>query len=225
MRRNVLRKSITATLFFVAFASAFAAKTYISEAKLSTLYTIDGSHVIKTMNHQDLDLYLDSVRIAGVKAIDMCALLNNNDENYYHDKALRNGNLVAPLTTNGSAFADAVQYDYWDNIMYVVRECWKRGIYVKISPLGPDIYNNVQPNKGMVRIYINLLCRLLEKEVNIVWRINQSIKYSGKSVSLSNISNTIYIGETIQLELFNRAIEPRLILEGLYAKFPVLTIL
>ena len=27
----------------------------------------------------------------------------------------------------------------------------------------------------MVRIYINLLCRLLEKEVNIVWRINQSI--------------------------------------------------
>ena len=126
MRRNVLRKSITATLFFVAFASAFAAKTYISEAKLSTLYTIDGSHVIKTMNHQDLDLYLDSVRIAGVKAIDMCALLNNNDENYYHDKALRNGNLVAPLTTNGSAFADAVQYDYWDNIVYVVRECWKR---------------------------------------------------------------------------------------------------
>jgi hypothetical protein len=175
MRRNVLRKSITAALFFVAFASAFAAKTYISEAKLSTLYTIDGSHVIKTMNHQDLDLYLDSVKIAGVKAIDMCALLNNNDENYYHDKALRNGNLVAPLTTNGSAFADAVQYDYWDNIVYVVRECWKRGIYVKISPLGPDIYNNVQPNKGMVRIYINLLCRLLEKEVNIVWRINQSI--------------------------------------------------
>ena len=27
----------------------------------------------------------------------------------------------------------------------------------------------------MVRIYTNLLCRLLEKEVNIVWRINQSI--------------------------------------------------
>ncbi|MBO7337566.1 MAG: DUF4038 domain-containing protein [Paludibacteraceae bacterium] len=175
MTHNILRKSITATLFFVAFASAFAAKTYITHDKLSALYTIDGFQVIKTMNHQDLDMYLDSVKYSGVKAIDMCALLNNYDENYYHDKALRNGNLVAPLTTNGSTFADAVQYDYWDNIIYVVRECWKRGIYVKITPLGPDVYKNVQPNKGMVRIYINLLCRLLKNEANIVWRIDQSI--------------------------------------------------
>ena len=46
---------------------------------------------------------------------------------------------------------------------------------MKITPLGPDVYKNVQPNKGMVRIYINLLCRLLKNEVNIVWRIDQSI--------------------------------------------------
>ena len=154
---------------------ADSSKHYINLDALRGLKTEKSTDIVNKMKHQDINYYLDSLEHENVRAIEMYAVLNNYDENYYHDKAFRSGNIVAPLTTNGSAFADVVQYDYWDNLIYVIRECDKRSIYAIVNPLGPEVYKNVRPNKGMIRIYMNLLSRILEKETNVIWRIDETI--------------------------------------------------
>lgn len=146
----------------------------IDRADLASLKTVDGDSVIKKMNHQDLELYLNTEQSTGTRVIKMTVLFNVNDENYYHDKALRNSNVVIPLTTNGDDFGDVVQYDYWDNVAYVVKECEKKGIYTMLSPMGKDVFKT-RPTKAMVKIYMNLLSRLLENEKNVIWVIDKSI--------------------------------------------------
>ncbi|MCR4619980.1 MAG: DUF4038 domain-containing protein [Paludibacteraceae bacterium] len=125
--------------------------------------------MMRDMNHQDLDVFLEKERGRGVRVIYTCVLLNACDENYYHDRALRDCNIVRPYMTNGADFNDVVQYDYWDNVKYVIERCSDFDIYVMLLPLGSDVYKNNAPSRAMVRIYMNLLCQKVEGYKNVGW--------------------------------------------------------
>ncbi len=182
-KRMFLALPMVASLTFS--AKAFAGMSYLEtdgdgririEGRNAYTHEVDTSWtVIRDLNHQDLMYYLDEEQGKGVKVIYMCALLSACDENYYHDKALRQCNIVRPYTTNGSKFEDVTQYDYWDNMCYVIKECEKRGIYVVLLPLGKDVMEKTKPSRPMVRVYMNLLCKMVEKYRNVAWTLDGGV--------------------------------------------------
>lgn len=125
--------------------------------------------LLQKLNHQDVEKYLDDRKAKGFNVIQMMVLHDAYDCNYYKDSALVNGNLVAPYMTNGKEFADYIQYDYWDNVEWVVDEAAKRGMYAALVPLWGSVVKSKQPTLAMIRIYTNLLCQKLQNRTNVVW--------------------------------------------------------
>lgn len=125
--------------------------------------------LMQKLNHQDVERYLDDRKAKGFNVIQMMVLHDVKEENYYKDKALTGGNIVAPYMTNGKAFADYIQYDYWDNVEWAVDACAKRGMYAALVPLWGSVVKQVKPTEAMIRIYMNLLCRKLASKTNVIW--------------------------------------------------------
>lgn len=125
--------------------------------------------LMQKLNHQDVEKYLDDRKSKGFNVIQMMVLHDVNDVDFYQDKALTGGNIVAPYMTNGNEFADYIQYDYWDNVEWVVDACAKRGMYAALVPLWGSVVKQVKPSEAMIRIYMNLLCRKLEDKTNVIW--------------------------------------------------------
>lgn len=125
--------------------------------------------IAQKLNHQDVEKYLDDRKAKGFNVIQMMALHDLSDANYYNDTALIQRNLVAPRITIGGDFGDFRQYDYWDNIGWVVNECAKREIYVAVVPLWGSVVKDAKPSKAMIRVYMNLLCRHLSNKSNVIW--------------------------------------------------------
>lgn len=121
------------------------------------------------LNQQDVLNYLEDRRTKGFNVIQIMVLHNARDCNFYGDSALIQGNVVAPYMTNGKAFADYIQYDYWDNIEWIVDEAAKMGIYVGLVPIWGSVTKKSGLTKAMARIYINLLCRKLQDRSNVIW--------------------------------------------------------
>lgn len=108
---------------------------------------------IQKLSQPDIELYLNKRKTQGFNVLQVCALHDVNDEDFYHNKALRNGNLVMPRVTNGNDFkAGDSQYDYWDHLVYLVDECAKREMYVAIVP----VWGSVLKNKTVTRYYPDL---------------------------------------------------------------------
>lgn len=125
--------------------------------------------LMQKLNHQDVAKYLDDRKAKGFNVVQMMVLHDASDCNYYKDSALVNGNLVAPYMTNGKAFADYIQYDYWDNVEWVVDEAAKRGMYAAIVPVWGSVVKKKQVTIGMIRVYMNLLCQKLQDRTNVIW--------------------------------------------------------
>ncbi len=125
--------------------------------------------LIQKLNHQDVEKYLDDRKAKGFNVIQMMALHDLGDVNYYHDSALIQRNMVAPKITIGGDFGDFRQYDYWDNIGWVVEECAKRDMYAAVVPIWGSAIKEIKPSKAMIRVYMNLLCRHLSNKSNVIW--------------------------------------------------------
>jgi Protein of unknown function (DUF4038) len=50
--------------------------------------------------------------------------------NAYGDSSLHNKDVAQPITTPGNNFTNATEYDFWDNVDFVIDEAAKRGIYM-----------------------------------------------------------------------------------------------
>jgi hypothetical protein len=132
---------------------------------------------IQKLSQPDIELYLNKRKTQGFNVLQVCALHDVNDEDFYHNKALRNGNLVMPRVTNGNDFkAGDSQYDYWDHLVYLVDECAKREMYVAIVPVWGSVLKKTKPSPGTIRIYMNLLCQKLEKKKNVIWLLGGDIQ-------------------------------------------------
>lgn len=182
-------KTYTAIVVFLFSMSLFAQKqmSYLQVSDDgSALETVGGNSFFwlgdtgwllpQKLNHQDVEKYLDDRKQKGFNVVQMMVLHDAMDVNFYNDKALVDGNLVAPYVTNGKAFSDYIQYDYWDNVEWVVDACAKRGIYAALVPIWGSVIKDKSPSLAMVRIYMNLLCRRLSDRKNVIWLLGGDIR-------------------------------------------------
>ncbi len=131
--------------------------------------------LLQDFNQKEVRQYLDSCAKRGCNAVKITVLNELSDINVYDDKALKNNDLTKPQVTNGSDFADYVQYDYWDNVEWVIDELARRKMLAVIVPLSNCLIAEKHFPKSEIRLYMNLLCRRLAKRKNIIWALNSDL--------------------------------------------------
>ena len=85
---------------------------------------------------EDAVKYLDDRKQKGFNMIQVM-LVHDLDigVNVYGDSSLHNKDVARPNTTPGSSFNNAVEYDFWDHVDYIIDEAAKRGIYMALVPV------------------------------------------------------------------------------------------
>lgn len=159
--------------------------------------------LMKKLNRKEANYYLDKRKEQGFNVIQIMVLHDANDVNVYNDKALVNGNIVTPYQTNGKDFKDHVQYDYWDNVEWVVDACAKRGMYVALVPLWGSVIKKTKPTKAMIRMYMNYLCHKISDRKNIIWLIGGDIRGDQFSDLWAEMADVIRFNNPNQLITFH----------------------
>lgn len=112
-------------------------------------------------------------------------------KNAYGDSALKNLNVATPATTNGSNFSDAVAYDYWDHIDFIVDEAAKRGIYMAMVPVWGSNVKNGHVNNKQAAAYAKFLAIRYKSKSNIIWLNGGDLKGTDSLQVWKTIGSTL----------------------------------
>jgi hypothetical protein len=134
--------------------------------------------------------YLDNRKAKGFNVVQVMLVHDINlGVNAYGDSSLINKDVSKPNTTAGSHFNNAVEYDFWDNVDYVIDEAAKRGIYMALVPVWGGNIKNVSVEQA--KVYASFLANRYKNKTNIIWLNGGDIKGSDGLEQWNMIGNTI----------------------------------
>ncbi|HKJ41952.1 MAG TPA: DUF4038 domain-containing protein, partial [Sunxiuqinia sp.] len=143
------------------------------------------------LNRDEVKQYLDNREQKGFNVIQVMVLHSVSAANIYGDSALVNRDVAHPLTTKGKAFENPEEYDYWDNVDYVVNEAGKRGIYIAMVPVwGGNVkagYVDVDQGKA----YAEFLANRYKNAPNVIWVDGGDILGSDSIAVWNTIGSTL----------------------------------
>jgi Protein of unknown function (DUF4038)/Putative collagen-binding domain of a collagenase len=135
--------------------------------------------------------YLDDRKNKGFNVIQVMLVHDINlGVNAYGDSALRNKNVATPIITAGSSFSNENEYDFWDNVDYVIAEAEKRGIYMALVPVWGGNIKHVSVEQA--KAYASFLANRYKNRSNIIWLNGGDIKGS------DGMAQWLAIGKTIR---------------------------
>lgn len=122
--------------------------------------------------------YLDLRAKQGFNVIQAVVLAESdglNTPNRYGDRPFINNMPSKWATTLGCDYGDSIQYDYWDNVDYIIQEAAKRNLYIALLPTwgdkvtprwgaGPAIFNEENAFD-----YTRRLAERYQNQWNIIW--------------------------------------------------------
>lgn len=130
------------------------------------------------LNREEVDEYLTNRAEKGFNVIQVMVLHSLNATNVYGDSALIGENVATPLVTAGNDFRDSMQYDYWDNVDYVVEKAAEKGIYMGMVPVwGSNVRNGNVTRADAVK-YAEWLANRYKNKPNIIWLNGGDVKGS-----------------------------------------------
>jgi hypothetical protein len=122
------------------------------------------------LNREEAEKYLENRRQKGFNVIQVMIVHDvNHAVNVYGDSALINRNIAMPLTTEGHAFTDPLQYDFWDHVDYVIDLAAGKGLYMALVPVWGSNVKNGYVNMEQARKYATWLAERYKAKPNIVW--------------------------------------------------------
>jgi Protein of unknown function (DUF4038)/Putative collagen-binding domain of a collagenase len=134
--------------------------------------------------------YLDDRKQKGFNVIQVMLVHDLNlGVNVYGDSALYNKDVSKPYTTAGKSFANADEYDFWDNVDFVIDEAAKLGMYMALVPLWGGNVKHVNEEQG--KSYATFLANRFKNKSNIIWLNGGDIKGTDGLKVWSVIGNTI----------------------------------
>ena len=145
------------------------------------------------LNREEADQYLTDRAEKGFNVVQVMVLHSLNVKNYYGDSALIGQNVSHPLVTNGNAFEDTTQYDYWDNVDYVVDKGAEKGIYIGLVPVWGSNVKSGKVSKTNAIKYALWLANRYKSKWNIVWLNGGDIMGSDSLETWNAIGNTINV--------------------------------
>ncbi len=155
------------------------------------------------LTREDADKYLTDRADKGFNVIQVMVLHSLNSVNVYGDSALIRENVANPLVTDGNAFEDTTQYDYWDNIDYVIDKAAEKGIYIGMVPVwGSNVRNGAVCKSDAVK-YASWLANRYKDRSNIIWMNGGDILGSDSLAIWNAIGTTINQTDTCHLITFH----------------------
>lgn len=151
------------------------------------------------LNREDADKYLTDRANKGFNVIQVMMLHSLGAKNIYGDSALIKQNVATPFVTEGNAFTDSTQYDYWDNMDFVIDKAAEKGLYVGLVPVWGG---NVK--SGKVKIddaakYAAWIANRYKDRSNIIWLNGGDIPGSDSIRIWKTIGSTINKTDTNHL--------------------------
>lgn len=121
------------------------------------------------LNREEADKYLADRAAKGFNVVQSMVLHLLNAKNVYGDSALIRQNVANPLVTDGHSFEEAAQYDYWDNVDYVVDKAAEKGIYIAMVPVWGSNVKSGKVSKVDAVKYVSWLANRYKNRSNIIW--------------------------------------------------------
>lgn len=121
------------------------------------------------LNRHEVLHYLDNREKKGFNVIQVMVLHNVFEKNIYGDSALENGNVAHPLVTKGNSFSNPKEYDFWDNVDYVINEAGKRGIYIAMVPVWGGNVRAGHVDVAQAKAYAKFLANRYNNTLNVIW--------------------------------------------------------
>lgn len=121
-------------------------------------------------NREDVKLYLDTRKQQGFNVIQAMLLHDfNNTRNVHGDWALKNFDVSTPAVTPGNNAANADEYDYWDNVDYIIDEAARRCMYMALVPTWGSNVKSGKINEQQAEAYAKFLAKRYKSKTNIIW--------------------------------------------------------
>ncbi len=144
------------------------------------------------LNREEAVKYLSNRAKKGFNVIQAMVIHSFPAINIYGDSAFVNDDPTKPKVTPGSNPDDPVQYDYWDNVNYIIDEAAKKGIYMALVPIWGSNVKDKKINMSNAAIYAAWLANRYKDKPNIIW-INGGDAKGGNNYDVWNT-----IGKTIR---------------------------
>ena len=190
------------------FIIAFLFATIISNAQLQPLkisankrYFVTGNNqpffwlgdtgwlLFKKCTKEEVVKYLDDRKAKGFNVIQVMLLHELDVTDAYGDSALINKNIATPKNLHDEPQPPILEYDYWNNVDFVIHQAAKRGIYMALVPIWGGNIKNV--TVAQAKSYAAFLANRFKNESNIIWLNGGDIKGSDALDKWNAIGNTI----------------------------------
>jgi hypothetical protein len=155
------------------------------------------------LSREEVDQYLTNRATKGFNVIQAMVLHSLNAKNVYGDSALIRQNVANPLVTEGNAFEDTTQYDYWDNVDYVVDKAAEKGIYIAMVPVWGSNVKSGKVSKADAVKYASWLANRYKSRPNIIWLNGGDIMGSDSMDIWNAVGNKINEVDTNHLITFH----------------------
>lgn len=144
------------------------------------------------LNREEVIKYLDDRKEKGFNVIQVMVLHDTKHAvNVYGDSALINGNPSMPKTTTGNDFKNKEQYDFWNNVDFVIDEAAKRGIYMGLVPIWGSNVKSGFVNEKQAADFGTFLAKRYKNKSNIVWLNGGDIMGSDKIEIWNALGNAL----------------------------------
>jgi hypothetical protein len=146
---------------------------------------------VKT-TREEAEKYLEDRRQKGFNVIQVMVVHNvNSGVNVYGDSALVEHDLSRPNITPGNSFSDKKQYDFWDNVDYIVDLAASKGLYMAMVPIWGTNVKAGQVSRTQAKTYAEFLAKRYKDKWNIVWMNGGDVKGSDSTKIWKIIGRTL----------------------------------
>ena len=194
-----MKNYILSILFFLGFVS----KAQVPQLKISEnkrfFQTVDGKPffwlgdtgwlLFKKLKQYEVIQYLETRKQQGFNVIQAMLLHELSIKNVYGSPALIGENVSKPLITKGNSLKIKGQYDYWDNVDFIIKEAEKRGIYIALVPVWGSNIKKVSVEEA--KSYALFLAKRYKNRSNIIWLNGGDVKGSEGLAQWNMIGSTI----------------------------------
>jgi len=144
------------------------------------------------MKREQAEQYLDTRSKQGFNVIQVMVVHSTSEVDAYGDSALMHKDISLPKVTSGNLFGVGMQYDYWDNIDWVISKAAEKGLYVALVPVWGSVVKANHINQAQAQAYATFLANRYKSYPNIIWMNGGDIAGTDSMKVWNMIGNTLH---------------------------------
>ncbi len=148
--------------------------------------------LLSKLKREEAVQYLDIRAKQGFNVIQLMVVHSGGEVNAYGDSALINKNIATPRVTPGNTFGKGNEYDYWDNVDWVVSKAADRGLYVALVPVWGSVVKGEHVKPVQAKAYAEFLAKRYSDRTNVIWMNGGDIAGTDSMKTWNAIGNTLH---------------------------------